>query len=167
MALNKPTMAPADPVIDDAAVKPGGAESLDAIAREADLLDTAPAAAAQASQAAEVEAITQSNEAELLVTLQTIRAMVFPLLGMVTPQEKLQQLANVWHDGVLQASASAGALVMEKHGWSMGSVMGDYGCYVMLAAALAPPVIMTKKILAAPEEKKPAEEGAAAPAVNG
>lgn len=165
--MTKPTMAPADPAIEDAAVKPGGVEDLVDIAREADLLDTAPAAAAQASQAAEVEAITQSNEAELLVTLQTIRAMVFPLLGMVTPPEKMQQLASVWHDGVLQASASAGALVMEKHGWSMGSLMGDYGCYVMLAAALAPPVIMTRKILAEPKEKP--KEGAAqeAPAVDG
>lgn len=150
-------IAPADPAISDATPKPnaGGAapESLDDIARDADLLDTSPAREAAASQAAELQEVTQSNEAELLVTLETIRAMVFPLLAMVTPAEKMQALASVWHDGVLGQSASAGAMVMEKHGWSMGSVMGEYGCYVMLAAALAPPVILTRKIIAEPKEK--------------
>ncbi|HZX86483.1 MAG TPA: hypothetical protein VFF19_23130 [Reyranella sp.] len=124
------------------------------------MLDAAPFAAEQAGQIEEVRQLTASNEAELLVTLQAIRAMAFPMLAMVTDEERMAALGQVWNDGVLGASAAAGAAVMEKHGWTMGGVMGQYGCYVMLVAALAPPIVMTKKIL---EKPKPKPQPAAAP----
>lgn len=137
-----------------------GAESLGDLAREADMLDAAPALAAQAGQAAAVAEVIQSNEAELYGTLQAVRAMVFPLLSMAVEPARMAMLANVWNDGVLQSTASAGAAVLERHGITMGQVMGQFGPYVMLVAAVAPPVLMTKKILSAPAEK-PAGEGAA------
>lgn len=141
--------------VTDVTPKPAGTggESLADLAREADMLDAAPEAAAQAGQIAETQQLTASNEAELLVTLQAIRAMAFPMLAMVTDQARMDALGQVWNDGVLGASAAAGAAVMEKHGWTMGSVMGQYGCYVMLVAALAPPIVMTKKILEVPKER--------------
>ncbi|WP_455342452.1 hypothetical protein [Variovorax durovernensis] len=153
----------------DVVAKPGGAapESLDNIAREADLLDTSPEREAQAGQVAQAEQVTANNESELLVTLQAMRAMAFPMLAMVTDEQRMSALANVWNDGVLGASAAAGAQVLEKHGWSMGSLMGDYGCYVMLVAALAPPIVLTKKILETPKEKPRAPAPAPAPAANG
>lgn len=153
--------------ITDVIAKPAGAapEKLSDIAREADMLDTSPDREAQAGQVAETAQAVANNESELLVTLQAIRAMAFPMLAMVTDEQRMNALGNVWNDGVLGASAAAGAAVLEKHGWSMGSLMGDYGCYVMLVAALAPPVVMTKKILETPKEKPKAPTPA--PAVNG
>lgn len=137
-------------------------ESLADLAREADMLDAAPAAAAQAGAVAEAQAATAGNESELLVTLQAIRAMAFPMLAMVTDAQRMGALGQVWNDDVLAQSAAAGAAVMEKHGWTMGSVMGQYGCYVMLVAALAPPIVMTKKILEVPKAKPAAPPAPAA-----
>ncbi|MES2249220.1 MAG: hypothetical protein V4645_18210 [Pseudomonadota bacterium] len=155
--------------VTDVIAKPGGAapERLADIAREADMLDTSPEREQHAGQVAESAQVVANNESELLVTLQAIRAMAFPMLAMVVDEGRMSALGQVWNDGVLGASAAAGAAVLEKHGWSMGSLMGDYGCYVMLVAALAPPVVMTKKILEAPKEKPRAPAPAPAPAADG
>jgi len=141
-------------------------ESLDNIAREADMLDTSPQREAQAGQVAQVEETIANNESELFEALDVVRALAFPLLAMVTDEGRMRALGEVWNDDVLKRSASAGARVMEKHGWNMGSVAGEYGCYLMLAAAVAPPIVMTKKILEIPKEK-PKAPAAAAPAPNG
>lgn len=149
--------------VQDVAAKPatGAApESLADLEREATLLDVAPEREALAGQVAEAEAAVAGNQAELLMTLEAIRAMVFPMLAMVTDERRMAALGQVWNDGVLGQSAAAGAAVMEKHGWSMGSVMGNYGPYLMLAAALGPPIVMTKKILEKPKpEPKPEAPG--------
>lgn len=149
-------------VKDETQAEPAGAgpESLASLAREADFLDAAPALAAQAGQAAQAAELVQSNEAELFGTLQAVRAMVFPLLSMVVDQGRMGQLSNVWNDGVLQSTASAGAAVLEKHGITMGQVMGQFGPYILLVASVAPPVMMTKKILETPKPA-PAGQGAA------
>jgi hypothetical protein len=118
-------------------------------------LDTSPQREAEAGQAAQAAEVTLSNEAELLGTLQAIRAMAFPLLSMAVDQQRMQQLANVWNDGVLDQTAKAGAAVLERHGITMGQVMGQFGPYIMLVAAVAPPVMLTKKILSVPAEKPP------------
>lgn len=137
-----------------------GPESLANLAREADMLDAAPELAVQAGQAAQAAELVQSNEAELFGTLQAVRAMVFPLLSMVVDKPRMTALGNVWGDQVLQSTASAGAQVLERHGITMGQVMGQFGPYIMLVAAVAPPVLMTKKILEKPKPA-PAGEGAA------
>jgi methyl coenzyme M reductase beta subunit len=153
--------------VTDVTAKPvvAAPESLDALAREADMLDASADREAVAGQVAETAQMTASNESELLVTLQAIRAMAFPMLAMVTDEQRMAALAQVWNDGVLGASAAAGAAVLEKHGLSMGSVMGEYGCYVMLVAALAPPIVMTKKILETPKERAK-QPGAVSPTQN-
>nr|ART90382.1 hypothetical protein [uncultured bacterium] len=76
---------------------------------------------------------------------------------MVVDQARMSQLGAVWNDGVLQSTASAGAAVLERHGITMGQVMGQFGPYIMLVAAVAPPVMLTKKILSAPKEKAPGQ----------
>jgi hypothetical protein len=136
-------------------------ESLADLARAADMLDAAPEAQAQAVQAAQAAEVAQSNEVELFGTLQAIRAMTFPLLSMVIDQQRMQALGQVWNDAVLDQTAKAGAAVLERHGITMGQVMGQFGPYIMLVAAVAPPVMMTKKILTPP---KPAPQNASAPA---
>jgi len=133
------------------------AESLADLARAADMLDAAPEAQAQAAQDAQAAEVVESNEAELYGTLQAIRAMAFPLLSMAVDQQRMSALGQVWNDSVLEQTAKAGAAVLERHGITMGQVMGQFGPYIMLVAAVAPPVMMTKKILAPP---KPAAQPA-------
>ena len=128
-------------------------ENLADLAREADFLDAAPAAEAAAGAADDAAKVVQSNENELLSTLETLRAMVFPVLSMVVDGQRMAALAQVWSDQVLASSAQAGALVLAKHGIEITDVLGKFGPYVMLAAALAPPVFMTKKILEKPKVK--------------
>lgn len=145
--VTKIQTAPAEqPVVGAAAP-----ESLADLAAAADLLDTAPAAAAQAVQEAQAAEVALSNEAELFGTLQAVRAMAFPLLSMAVDRPRMQALEQVWNDGVLEQTAKAGAAVLERHGITMGQVMGQFGPYIMLVAAVAPPVMMTKKILSPPK----------------
>lgn len=151
---------PAD--VTDVTVKPAGTggESLDDLAREADMLDAAPEAAAQEGERAEIAQQVQSESAELLGVLQAVRAMAFPILSMAVDERRMAALAQVWNDGVLGQSAAAGAAVMAKHGWSLNGAFDQFGPYVMLVAALAPPVMMTKKIMEPdpkPAAAKPAD----------
>ena len=130
-------------------VAASGAESenLADLEREADLLDAAPEVEAAASAEKNDAQVLQSTEAELLSTLETIRAMVFSLFSSVVDSQRMQALGQVWNDQVLAGSAQAGALVLAKHGIQLTDVMGKFGPYVMLLAVVAPPVLMTKKIL--------------------
>lgn len=133
-------------------------ESLAALAGEAMLIDTSPQRDAEAGQAAQAAEVALSNEAELFGTLQAVRAMAFPLLSMAVDKQRMAALDQVWNDAVLQQTAKAGAAVLERHGITMGQVMGQFGPYIMLVAAVAPPVMLTKKILSAPKEKAPGAE---------
>ncbi|VTU20744.1 hypothetical protein SRS16CHR_02705 [Variovorax sp. SRS16] len=145
------------PAADAPASGAAAPESLASLAAEATLLDTSPEREAQAGQMAQAAELVQSNEAELYGTLQAIRAMAFPMLSMVVDAQRMAQLGAVWNDGVLQSTASAGAAVLERHGITMGQVMGQFGPYIMLVAAVAPPVMLTKKILSAPKDKAPGQ----------
>lgn len=146
----------------DAAIKPqagaDGGESLEALGAEAVALDGAPTAASQAQevraqeQAAEV---LQSNEAELFAALDLARAMALPIL----PADKAEKLRTIWSDERLKVAAAAGAAVLGKHGLSMGGILGDYGPYIALLAALAPPVLETRAVLMLPAPKPAEGEG--------
>lgn len=127
-----------------------GAESLDALAVEAQRLDAAPEQAAQAERIEQASEIADNNAAELLATLMLARAMALPIL----PTRKAQSLAGVWTDSVLQQASEAGAAVMALHDIQMGAVMGRYAPYIALIAALAGPVLATRAILGEPEPKK-------------
>ena len=147
--------------MNDTAAPEGGAkpEDLMHLAREADMLDAAPEREAQAGAQAQAQEVAQSNQMELLGALQTVRAMVLPMLAMAVHPAKVQQLGQVWNDGVLEASATAGAQVMARHGWTISGAFDAYGPYIALVAAVAPPALATRAILAAPNPK--AGEGAA------
>jgi hypothetical protein len=158
-------MVNAPPDIEDVTPRPPSSapdgvmpESLDDLAREADMLDAAPAAAASAGAIAAAEQLEATAGAELFGVLQMVRGMVIPMLGVVVEAPRLAALESIWNDGVLERSAGAGAAIMARHGWTMGGVMGEYAPYIMLVAALAPPVIQTRQVLAAPPPKK-AEPG--------
>ena len=140
-----------EPAAADAA---GGGESLDALAREADFLDLAPAAESLAAQAAQAQA-TDSNQAELLATATLLRALVLPVL----PAKKSAALALVWSDDVLSSASAAGAAVLDLHGISMGQTLGRYGPYIALIAALAPPTLATLNVIREPDEKPATLQG--------
>lgn len=157
-----------EPVTDVEARTPSGAESLDDLAREADLLDTAPEATAQAGAVAQAEQLQSSTADELRGVLEMVRAMVFPILGAAIDARRMEALGKVWNDGVLHASADAGARIMNLHGWTMGGAFDRYGPYVMLAVALGPPVIQTRQIMAPdPVPKNVAPGGEVTPAGQG
>ncbi|MFT3665570.1 hypothetical protein [Piscinibacter sp.] len=111
-----------------------GVQPLDVLAAEAASLEAgaAPAApsAAQTRQA-------DSEAAELLGALQMARMMVAPMFGWWA------QFGEVWSDQALERIAAGGALVMQRHGWTMGGLMGEFGPYIALAGATLPPSFVT------------------------
>lgn len=133
-------------------------ESLDTLAQDAQLIDTSldPRAEQREQQQAQQEAdVLDSVAAELMAAATMIRAMWLPLIEASSPR-KAAALAMVWNDGTLRNAAGAGAQVMQLHGITLGSVLGKFGPYVALVAALAPPVIQTAQIMRV-QEAKPAE----------
>lgn len=133
-------------------------DSLDVIAGDAQLIDTSPdprAEQREQQQAQEEAHVFESTAGELLAAATMIRAMWLPLIAATSPR-KADALAGVWNDGVLRQAAGAGAQVMQLHGITLGSVLGKFGPYVALVAALAPPVMQTAQIMRV-QEAKPAE----------
>lgn len=130
----------------------GGGENLDALAKEAQILDAAPEQAAAAAQVEQAVALVQNNAAELLAALHMARGLALPIL----PKRKGALLADVWTDQVLGQVAEAGGQVLALHGQTMGNMMGKYGPYIVLLGVLVRPVIETRDILAEPEPQ-PAE----------
>lgn len=133
---------------DNTATHDGG-ESLDELAAEAQRLDEQPAQAQAEEQREMAVQVVQSNAGELLAALVMARMMALPIL----PPHKRAALAEIWSDGVLGRVSEAGAAVLQLHGVALGSLMGRYGPYVALLAAVAPPVLATKAVLDQPEPK--------------
>lgn len=131
-------------------------ENLDDLAREAALIESTPSKAdeARAQHEAQQEQATQNgNVGELLAAATMIRALWLPLL----PPHKAAVLASVWSDQTLANGAQAGAQVLALHGVQLGEVLGRYGPYVALVAALGPPVLATVQVMRTPEPQ-PATE---------
>lgn len=130
-----------------------GGESLEALAAEATRLESTPSEAEQAQQQQSREVAVQvvtSNAAELQAALTMARAMALPIL----PARKAAALGQVWSDPVIESVAQAGAKVLELHGVALGSLLGTYGPYIALLAAVAPPVLATRAILSQPEPEQ-------------
>ena len=126
-----------------------GAESLDDLAELGAQIEAAPSLE-QSAQNEKLEAKeVANNTAELLVTLRMVRDMALPVM----PASKQAELKAAWTDSALESIAHSGAAVMDKHGLSMGGVLGEYGVYIALAAALATPVLTTLKVMREPEKK--------------
>jgi len=109
------------------------AAGLDALAAQAAELQGTQAAPGSIEQAQPVS--TTSDE--LLAALELVRAMAGPLVSW------WPQAADVWSDAQLKAIADAGGKVMDKHGWTMGETMSEWGPYLALAGATLPPAAAT------------------------
>jgi hypothetical protein len=78
---------------------------------------------------------------ELLSALVMARLVVSPMFAWWPDFER------VWADATLRGISQAGAQVMERHGWTMGQLMGQWGPYIGLIAAAAPPAFVTYKAI--------------------
>lgn len=75
--------------------------------------------------------------AELLQVLELVRGMARPLFA------DWPDFGQAWGDQTLQAMASHGGAIMDRHGWTMGEAMSQWGPYIGLLAATAPPALAT------------------------
>jgi hypothetical protein len=120
----------------DAAHVESGTDLAD-LSAQIDALEGAQEAGQAARQAAQTEQQVHSAQAELFGALQMARMMVAPMMGW------WDQFPKVWSDETLQSIAEGGAMVMQRHGWTMGGVMGQFGPYIALGGATIPPALVT------------------------
>jgi hypothetical protein len=104
------------------------------------------------------------NAAELLGALEMARMMVAPMFSWWADFDR------VWSDSTLKGIAQGGGAVMERHGWTMGGVLGEWGPYLALIGATAPPAFATYKAIQAhqvEQRRRPAPTPAPAPGETG
>ena len=111
---------------------------LDQLAAAAAQLDSDAEAAAAQPSAAEVQQ-AQSLAQDLLDTLKMLRGIGGPVCHWMTAEK----FAKVWNDDRLKDIATAGAAIMERHGWTLMEIMGKYAPYVALIAAMGAPTLET------------------------
>lgn len=121
-------------------------QALASIEAEALALETAAAPAAPGVPAAAAAPAADNTAAELLGALQMARMMVAPMF------QWWPAFGDTWSDAQLQGIAEGGALVMQRHGWTMGGVMGEFGPYLALAGATLPPSFVTYQAIKAHKE---------------
>jgi len=98
----------------------------------------AEAAQLGAGQPGAVAAQPQSTTAQdLRGALEMVRLMAAPMFA------DWPDFGRVWSDQVLQATADSGGAIMDRHGWSVGELLGQWGPYIGLIAAVAPPGLAT------------------------
>ena len=104
---------------------------------EAQALALEAEAAPPATPGAPGQAEPVDNAAELLGALQLARMMVAPMFAWWPDFER------TYSDATLERIAAGGGAVMDKHGWTTGGLMGEWGPYIALATATAPPLFAT------------------------
>lgn len=133
MMFDKPETDQAPPV-------PAGPEpdaDFAALMTEAATIDGPPAELGAAGEPGQVVSLPDLK-AELLGALEMARLgaaeMAFPWW---------REFGNTWNDRRLDQIATAGAAIMQKHGWTMGGLEASWGPYLMLALATIPPAVAT------------------------
>lgn len=128
----------------------GDLGDLSAVMDQAEAIEGADLAAQQKRADEQAQQAVASTEADLLGALEMARAMVEPMFDW------WEDFGRVWGDTTLQRIANGGALVMQRHGWTLGDVMGQFGPYIALGMATIPPSFVTYKAVQA---HKKAQEG--------
>lgn len=115
-----------------------------------------------AAQAAPVAPPPSTNAADILGAVQLLRVMAKPMFADWPDYEV------VWSDRTLQATADSAGAIMDRHGWTLGGIMEQWGPYIALVGAIAPPSLATyqhlklRRLRAEAEAK--AQEGQQGPA---
>lgn len=87
------------------------------------------------------QAPAADNAAELRAALEMARLMVRPMFAW------WPQFDEVWSDRTIDGIATGGGAVMDKHGWTMGGALAEFGPYIALAGATIPPCIVTMQAI--------------------
>lgn len=119
---------------------------LDALAAQAVELETG--ALPPGMRPPEPAQVIADSSAELLGALTMARLLVAPMF------EWWPKFGDTWSDGTLQGISTAGAQVMERHGWSLGDLMSSWGPYIALALATAPPTMVTLQAIKAEKARQ-------------
>jgi hypothetical protein len=117
-----------------------GEQGLDALMIQAELIEGQQSAPAEKLE--ERKAQAQSDEIgstaqELAQALTAARDMAAPLLDWWA------EYMTVWSDARITAISDAGAVVMQRHGWSMGDMFSRWGPYLALISAAGLPALAT------------------------
>lgn len=130
--------------------------TLDDLQQQAAALEQQEASQAQEPTKQEIQR-QQSAVDDLFDALRMARDIAGPAVWWMTSEK----FAAVWSDARIRDISSAGAAIMERHGWTLAQVVGKYAPYVALAAALAAPTletVRTYKEAQAVAGKQPAPE---------
>lgn len=95
---------------------------------------------------ATVEALPTNTAAELESALTMARLMVAPMFNW------WPEFGATWNDATVRAISESGGAIMDKHGWSVGAVLGQWGPYIALIAAVGPPAFVTFQAIKAREK---------------
>lgn len=99
------------------------------------------------ADAVTVEALPTNTAAELKGVLTMARLMVAPMFAWWV------EFKTVWSDDALEGIAQGGGAVMDRHGWSVGEALGQWGPYLALVGAVAPPAFVTYQAIKAREKE--------------
>jgi hypothetical protein len=103
------------------------------LAAQADMIE----GAAAPPPAGEAEADPADTAQELFEALAMLRDMAAPTVAW------WREYRTVWSDRALRAIAESGAVVMQRHGLTLGEVWTHLGPYIALVAAALPPSLAT------------------------
>lgn len=109
--------------------------ALDSLIRTAEAREAAEAPPAPGGVAVQADTLEQ----DLFDVLKMAQAMVQPGVYWLTPE----RFAQLWGDHTLRGIAAPGAEIMRRQGWTVAGLMGKWGPYLALAAAVAPPTLAT------------------------
>lgn len=118
-------------------------DALDMLEAQALALDGSSSTQAQdfaQQQAEQAQAEVMSMGQELAATLEVIREMITEAAGE-------PELRVIWSDDRLTGIGTAGAMVMQRHGFTLASFLGTWGPYIALIGALLPPGLGTFKLV--------------------
>ena len=125
------------------------------LAGEAELIDTGSAVPRTALATVPPDPVA-AQARELLDVLTLARQIVKPMFAW------WPEFGDVWADQQLASVADAGALVMDKHGWTTGAMFQEFGPYIALGMATVPPAIATHQAIKARKAQAAAEAQAKA-----
>jgi len=96
------------------------------------------ASTAHETRQAEMQAnAAAQNAMELQGALAMAKLMVKPMFAWWPDFEK------VWSDDQIAQISEHGGVIFERHGWSVGGILSEWGPYIGLIAATAPPAVAT------------------------
>lgn len=149
------------PDVQDVTARPSEAQpdplaGLDALEREAGAAEASGQAQQQQATAKQEQQEVDTLEADLLDALNMAAAPAKPAMWWLNDE----QFESLWGQKVRKAIAESGAVIMRRHGLSLGGLMSQYGPYVGLVAAIGPSVAATVAVYKTEKQRQIQGQGA-------